>query len=1011
MEYCKIVHHRFFSGSVFLISFYFLISFSLYAQKLDYKAMHYGADEGLSQGSVRKAIQDDKGFIWVTTADGLNRFDGYTFKVFRNQDSSATTLNSFRNIYKQGNILWITTLGERNLYRFDLVTSQFKKVVRYSSRFGTEELLPLKADKDSVWIVTNGQGLVKLNWRTGQVLEKNEVIKDVNAFENNFSRLVNGDIWYASNANMLCSYNSKTGTVSKHNLELYCSVADGQNNLWVATKNKIIQVNATNFEMQEFILSEKDQGKKNPISIGKILVYDDRTLWLATEINGVCTFDKKEKKFLTQDKTEYFSSIPLSRLSDLMIDKTENIWVGTDPYGLYKVDKKQKPFKHEFVENGKGLSSNFIKGFLQVGSQLYIATHDQGITVFDLKTGSYTSIKKIGSGLRIPIVYSMVRDSVGDIWLATEEGIKIIKKNTTTVTSPLVEGYSSGKYNPTFALQFLKDGSLLAGLSQGLYIIKKSKSNYVASLINGAHIVEEFLVDQSGAIWVCTGKGLYLLDIKRNYQLIPVIENRGIIKCVVQDKTGNVYAGSVSGLFKIDGKTKKTIKFYSEKDGLPNTFIYGILENEDGNLWLSTNKGLSRFDPVKENFRNYTVSDGLQSNEFNTGAYYKNASGEFFFGGVNGFNHFYPNEIKDNPYNPAPIITGFKIFDKPYVSDTSIEYITQVQLNYNENNLLLEYMLPEYSDPLKNTFSYKLKGLDLDWINAGKERFVRYPNLPPGEYVFELKGANNDGVWGDSITLHISILPPFWQTWWFRLITFISLLLSFYFLISYQTSRKFKIKIRENEIMQASRMNAIIETEEKERKRVAGELHDSLGQMLSTARLNVSSLSGSIPKDDEVVLATSLKIIDDACEEVRNISHNMMPTALIRLGLIPAIEEMVSEINGSNQLAAQFITNTTMRFSETKEITIYRIVQEVVNNMIKHAKASEIVISMNLVDEKIQLSIKDNGTGFDTILVSQSTGLGWKNIYSRVGMLEGTINIDSFPGNGTTVNVFFPSSN
>jgi two-component system NarL family sensor kinase len=205
------------------------------------------------------------------------------------------------------------------------------------------------------------------------------------------------------------------------------------------------------------------------------------------------------------------------------------------------------------------------------------------------------------------------------------------------------------------------------------------------------------------------------------------------------------------------------------------------------------------------------------------------------------------------------------------------------------------------------------------------------------------------------------------------------------------------------------RFRAMLESEEKERMRIAKELHDSLGQMLSTARLNVSALNGSVPKEDEDLLNTSLKIIDNACEEVRSISHNMMPAALMRLGLVKAVQEMVSEINRAHRLKAELVADEAIRFTEEKEIAVYRIIQEVVNNMIRHAGATEISIQLSASSEKISLAIKDNGKGFDAAEISDSKGLGWKNSFSRVGLLNGTMAVDSVIGKGTAVLISFPA--
>lgn len=439
---------------------------------------------------------------------------------------------------------------------------------------------------------------------------------------------------------------------------------------------------------------------------------------------------------------------------------------------------------------------------------------------------------------------------------------------------------------------------------------------------------------------------------------------------------------------------------------MANSFVYGVLPDRSGRLWLSSNKGLSCFDPVKETFRNYTEQDGLQGNEFNTNVFALQPDGEMIFGGLGGFNYFYPEKVTDNGFAPQVDITSAKLFDDTLTLDTSIEYKKHIQLPYYNNTLSFEFAALEYTSPEQNLYAYKLEGVDRDWVYCGKKRFARYAGLDPGTYIFRVKASNNNGVWTDRpAELVINILPPFWKTTAFLLALAVAGILLSYLSVRFYTQRQLRIRIREVELEQNARLNAVVETEDKERKRIARELHDGLGQMLSAARLNVSGLDTAVSDDDKALVKRSLKILDDACDEVRHISHNMMPGSLIQMGLIPALEDLFETINSSHVLRIYFTSDLQASIGESKEINIYRIIQEILNNTIKHAKANTVHISITKKNDLVDIEIKDDGIGFSQEKLKDGTGIGWKNIYSRVAMVNGGIRVDSEAGKGVTVNI------
>jgi serine phosphatase RsbU (regulator of sigma subunit) len=289
--------------------------------------------------------------------------------------------------------------------------------------------------------------------------------------------------------------------------------------------------------------------------------------------------------------------------------------------------------------------------------------------------------------------------------------------------------------------------------------------------------------DGSGVFWIGTwGGGLNKFDPKEeefiHYQNDvddPHSLSNNSIGPIYEDRSGVLWIGTNGGGLNKFDREKETFTHYRKKDGLPNDIIYGILEDNQGNLWLSTNKGLSKFNPRTQIFNNYDVEDGLQSNEFNGMAYHKNRSGEMFFGGLKGFNAFYPDSVKDNPFIPPIVITDLQIFNEPVgIKDDSplrkhITETEEIMLSYKDNVFSFEFAALNFTNPKKNQYKYLMEGFDEDWISSGTRRFVTYTNLDPGEYVFRVKGSNNDGLWNEEgASVKIIITPPFWETWWFR---------------------------------------------------------------------------------------------------------------------------------------------------------------------------------------------------------------------------------------------------
>ncbi len=457
---------------------------------------------------------------------------------------------------------------------------------------------------------------------------------------------------------------------------------------------------------------------------------------------------------------------------------------------------------------------------------------------------------------------------------------------------------------------------------------------------------------------------------------------------------------------------EETFSYFTKKDGMPNDVVYGILEDEQKYFWISTNNGLVKFNPKTSEMRLYDVQDGLQSNEFNRNEYYKIAEGKLYFGGVYGYNTFFPKHIKDNAVQPALVITDFRLFntsvshgDAASPLKKSIVEIDSIVLKYSQNMFTFQFAALDFNVPRKNRYRYMLKGFDEHWITAGPSRTATYTNLNPGEYTFRVIASNSDGVWnetGESIS--VVIIPPFWMTWWFRgalILFFLSFGPIIYFVRINQLKRE---KTRQQEVSQL-----LIQSQEQERKRIAQEMHDSLGQELLVIKNRaVIGLKTAAEGTKERV---QLEKISDHASSIlklaRSISHSLRPPELDRLGISETIRALLHNVQdvASYKVLAE-IDEIDGVLPKEQEINFVRIIQESLSNIEKHANATQMRLTIVRTEKLVVLSIQDNGKGFSPEQIHQ--GIGLAGIYERVRILHGNISIQSQLEKGTTILITVP---
>ncbi|MFC2103184.1 sigma 54-interacting transcriptional regulator [Bacteroidota bacterium] len=881
-------------------------------------------DQGLSQSIVKCILQDQEGFMYFGTEDGLNRFDGYTFTVIRNnpEDQNSLSYNDINSMCldNKGNI-WIGTFNS-GLNKYN---PYLKKVTRFfhdpnnPNTISHDNINAVCADSSGIIWVGTDNGLNKL---IPKGFEKDEyIIERILHQPNNSKSLSNNTIysilldhssnlWIGTkdglnllnkkklNSNQIQFTIYKSDNTNSNSLSssiIRVVYQDTKGELWIGT-DEGLNVAVKNddgeiFSFKRYLHITNDNKSISHNEIYTISEDNSGKLWIGTNGGGLNLFDRKTKYFKRYSHDPLDSrSLSYNEIRSLFKDKSGTMWIGTYGGGIDKVSRGAGEFilyKYR-PDNNNSLSHPIVWSIHEDENEiLWIGTHGGGLNKFNRKQNEYTYYKhdpNNNNSISNDIVRVIIEDSDGIFWIGTHGG-GINKFN------PETNSFMAYRHNPANANSLAfdeirsiyedRDGTIWIG-TYGRGLDKFNKENetfthFVYDPNNDKSISNNFVrtiyEDKSGNLWVGTeGGGLNKLDRANNtfqhFNSNPADSSSlssDYIFAIHEDSEGILWLGTWGGgLNRFDPKTSKA-EIVTTDDGIPSNAIYGILEDEEGNLWLSTNNGLSRFNPKTHLVNNYNVKDGLQNNEFNGGSFFKSKSGEMFFGGIKGFNSFYPEKIKDNTFIPQTVITSFKIFNKEVKYDRPIYSINEIDLSYEDYVFSFEFASLDFSAPEKNKYLYKMEGLDEEWIQTSfSRRFATYTTLPPGEYVFTVKGSNSDGIWNESGTfVNITIRPPFWMTWWFRAVVILLIALAVYLLY------KKRVKILEK------KRKALAERLEEKTK-----LSDDLQNALSEVEILKNRLEAeNIYLQDEIKLQHNFGNIITQNEELKKVLYKVEQVA------------------------------------------------------------------------------------------------------------------------------------
>ncbi|CAG5015895.1 hypothetical protein DYBT9275_05437 [Dyadobacter sp. CECT 9275] len=719
-------------------------------------------------------------------------------------------------------------------------------------------------------------------------------------------------------------------------------------------------------------------------------------IWMGTKGGGISLFKYSSSTFTHIQGTDARrDGLSENHVMDLFQDQQGIIWIGLSYSGIDKYDPARNIFRtirkdHDMSQNGS------IFTIYGKQDQLYLGTTDR-LMVYSTTNHQFESDLGGPSSRKHFEVYNISEDSDGNLWIVTtDQGLYRYNERQGFVS------FSNSKENDRrqyflYAVKALRSApETWIGGHRGLERFDlrtlkwKDWQDMPPMKAVANRPVRMIHEDSRQNVWLGTlGYGLLRYD-PASQQLLTFDKKNGLfcenIRSILEVGTA-LWIGTDCGLFQLDLKQLKVIRQYTEATpapfNLPNDVVYGILNDTEGNLWLSSNKGLAKFSQQRGVVKTYDVTDGLQSNEFNTNCIYKHANGTMYFGGVNGVSYFNPGALRANTFIPPVKMTGITISDSVYPP-----HLKEIVLPHHQNFIDFEFVALNFSNVKKNQYRYKMQGIDPKWVQAGDRRTASYTNLPPGSYVFKVIGSNNDGVWNNiGTTVNITILPPWWATWWARSLLMLLLASGIYGLFRYRLVQQ--PRQREAEI------RASLMAQEAERSRFSRELHDGIGANLSLLKMYIAAFGDTdIPLSD--LKDRSEKLLAGSVDEIRRLIHDMQPRNLKELGLVKAVEDMVSLINMGNGLSV-FFTSSNMpeKLPEQLEINLFRIVQELLQNAIKHSGARNVWLQFRFENETLIITYRDNGIGFDTSAPPEGNGL--LNIRNRVMLLKGEMTSKSGP--------------
>jgi ligand-binding sensor domain-containing protein/two-component sensor histidine kinase len=1018
-----------------IASLYLLLHFSLFvkAQPSTVYFRNLNTGNGLSHNKVNCIIQDRRGFTWIGTDDGLNRYDGYRFQVFRHDPTNPVSIsgNIITDLLEDKNgLLWIAT-ADGGLTRYDYRLDPRYQFRQYKHSTADSMSIPLNMinalieDRDGfLWLATSGHGVLRFD------KQKEIFAEPLRRRSRTYLDLAighDGKIWAGRQGGGLIKIDPRTLSFEEDQryTDVYAKLPhmtvaaifrDSKNNMWLGSWDKVVY--KVNTQQQEQVYAKTSDPFSFP-GDDPLAFAEDRyeQIWIGGQYNGLYSYHPASQKFYHyRHDPAREGSLADNQVNCIFIDHSDIVWIGTTR-GISIYNPLQQKFVQNFLPGANGHMHTLYDfyndsrfGHLMIGSSRGIYTVDSKSTSPQLHTLVYKGEKlavtsffsPAGNELYIGTNVSLFRLNQQDFTVAplpnTEKDIvmkRIIESRVVSIVADTIDAHPVLLVSPY--------GHYLAYYD---FVLQQwvSRQDSVRDIIKNFNIkdnlVRKFFKAGDGTIWLATAKfGLgewiaHSLPSIRYYYNTPgdekSISNNNVYD-IAEDVKGNFWVTTYGGGLHFFDRKTKTFRHITASHNLAE----GVQLDEKGNVWMIANGNLHKYDPYHESYTTYQLPD-LEKTGGVKGYIFRDRDGKFFVAGNNYFISFYPHAIKDLSTQPKVFLTDFKIFNTSY---SQLLFEKQIRLRYNQNFFSLEYAAPVYQAGYPVQYAHKLEGVDHDWVHDGTRNVINYTNLDDGEYEFKVRATIKPGIWGEDIaSVRIRINPPFWKTWWFYSLSATLISLVVYVIYHY----------RINELLKRQAI----------RNKIAQDLHDNVGSTLSS--ISVYSQVAKIYKEQnkmdplqetlEKISTTSSEMISEMNDIVWAINprNDNMATILQRMEsfALPLLASQEIKLHFSYEMSVQH-----QHLEMNKRKNFYLIFKEATNNALKYSACKNLWVEIGLHHHQLLLTVRDDGRGFDTKKAKSTASLsgnGVQNMQMRAAEMKGHCTIESEPGKGTVVKLSFP---